>query len=110
MSTHQTAVTRYVDAASTKIAYRRLGRPSGIPLVLMAHFRANMDFWDPLLIDSLAASRPVIIFDNAGIGKSSGTIPSTYPGWAAVAIDLIEALQLQRSTSSAFLWVAASRK
>lgn len=94
MSTHQTAVTQFINAAGTKLAYRRLGRTEGVPLVLMVHFRANMDFWDPALIDRLAAGRPVIIFDNAGVGKSEGSIPKTFAGWAEHAIALIKALNL----------------
>lgn len=94
MSTHQTAVTQYIEAGGNKIAYRRLGRSEGVPLVMMIHFRANMDFWDPLLIDSLGATRPVILFDNTGIGKSSGSVPPTYAGWAEVVFDLVKALKL----------------
>jgi pimeloyl-ACP methyl ester carboxylesterase len=60
----------------------------------LSHFRSNMDFWDPLLIDFLASTRPVIILDNAGVGKSSGTIPSTYAGWADHVINLVQALKL----------------
>jgi pimeloyl-ACP methyl ester carboxylesterase len=102
MSTHQTAVTQYIDANGTKLAYRRLGQADGIPLVMMSHFRANMDWWDPALIDNLGAARPVIIFDNAGIGKSSGVIPNTYAGWAAHVIALIQALKLPQVDALGF--------
>jgi len=72
MATQQTAVTQYVQTGDIKLAYRRLGLTTGIPLVLLIHFRGNMDFWDPELINNLAEARPVIILDNSGIGKSSG--------------------------------------
>ena len=31
--THQTAPTQYVDANGIRFAYRRFGKPSGLPLV-----------------------------------------------------------------------------
>lgn len=42
----QTAKTQYVEAANgVKFAYRTLGSPSDVPLVLLSHFRSNMDYW-----------------------------------------------------------------
>jgi hypothetical protein len=34
-TTHQTAETRLVEAAGVNFAYRRFGRPTGLPLVLL---------------------------------------------------------------------------
>ena len=96
MTTQQNAETSYIVANGVKLAYRRLGLTAGIPLVMMMHFRGNMDFWDPALINALAKSRPLIILDNAGIGKSGGDIPTTFQGWAAHVIDLIEALNIKQ--------------
>jgi pimeloyl-ACP methyl ester carboxylesterase len=96
MATQQTAETKYINANGTKLAYRLLGSQSGIPLVMLIHFRANMDFWDPALINSLARSRPIILLDNAGIGKSGGEIPTTLRGWAAHVIALLEALGIHQ--------------
>ena len=56
--------------------YRELG-DGAVPLVLLQHFRGNLDYWDPPLVDALAAGRRLILFDNAGVGGSSGTTPST---------------------------------
>jgi pimeloyl-ACP methyl ester carboxylesterase len=56
------------------------------------HFRANMDLWDPDFVNALAKARPVILFDNAGVGRSSGEVPETFQGWADDAISFIEAL------------------
>ena len=53
-------------------AFRELG-DGAVPLVLLQHFRGNLDYWDPALIDALAVRRRVILFDNAGVGSSSGT-------------------------------------
>ena len=60
-------------------AYRDIGgsRQGEVPLVLLQHFRGNLDNWDPALIDVLAATRRVITFDNAGVGGSVGTTPNT---------------------------------
>jgi pimeloyl-ACP methyl ester carboxylesterase len=96
MATQQTAETRYVVVNGTKLAYRRLGPSAGVPLVMLMHFRGNMDFWDPALINSLARSRPIILLDNAGIGKSEGEIPTTLRGWAAHVIALLDALDIHR--------------
>jgi pimeloyl-ACP methyl ester carboxylesterase len=99
MATQQTAVTalaQYIIVDGTKLAYRRLGLRSGIPLVMLIHFRGNMDFWDPALIDALAESRPIILLDNAGIGKSEGEIPTTLQGWAAHVIGLLRALNTKQ--------------
>jgi pimeloyl-ACP methyl ester carboxylesterase len=48
-----------------------------VPLVLLQHFRGNLDNWDPALIEALAAARRVIAFDNARAGCSTGTTPNT---------------------------------
>ena len=44
------------------------------PLVLLQHFMGTLDNWDPAVTDTLAAGREVILFDNAGIGRSTGTV------------------------------------
>jgi len=94
MSTQQSAVTQYIEANGNRLAYRRIGPNTGVPLVLHIHYRGNMDFWDPALINPLAAKRPVIIFDNSGVGKSTGTVPNTFAGWAENVIALVHALNI----------------
>jgi pimeloyl-ACP methyl ester carboxylesterase len=74
-------------------AYRDTGGREGtVPLVLLQHFRGNLDSWDPALIDALAQSRRVITFDNAGVGGSAGTTPDTIEQMARDAIAFISAL------------------
>jgi pimeloyl-ACP methyl ester carboxylesterase len=79
--THQTAKTQYVDSpnGSTKYAYRRFGNTNTTapPVLFLVHFRGTMDFWDPLLINTIAATRPVILLDQSGVGKSTGSVQST---------------------------------
>ena len=81
---HQTAPTQFVDAAGIRFAYRRFGKSGGAPLVLFMHFTGTMDHWDPLVTDGLAATREVILFNNAGISSSSGEVPTTIEGMATL--------------------------
>jgi pimeloyl-ACP methyl ester carboxylesterase len=75
-------------------AYRDTGPNGGhdVPLVLLQHFRGNLDNWDPALIDALAASRRVITFDNSGVAGSSGTTLDTVEAMAHDAIAFIAAM------------------
>src|SRR5207245_10069306 len=93
---HQTAPTEFVDAAGVRFAYRAFGKTGGVPLVLFMHFTGTMDHWDPLVSDGLAATREVILFDNAGISSSSGEVPTTIEGMAADAAAFIKALGLEQ--------------
>jgi pimeloyl-ACP methyl ester carboxylesterase len=94
--THQTAPTQYVYANGIKFAYRRFGKPQGLPLVLNMHFTGTMDHWDPLVTDGLAQEREVILFNNAGISSTSGEVPTTIEEMAANAAYFIKALDLEQ--------------
>ena len=76
-------------------AYRDTSQDASgvVPLVLLQHFRGNLDNWDPALIDALASARRVITFDNAGVGGSTGTTPSTVEQMARDAIEFIAAME-----------------
>jgi pimeloyl-ACP methyl ester carboxylesterase len=71
----ETAATQYLETSGIRFAYRRLGPDIGTPLILLQHFTGTMDAWDPAVVNALASTRPVIVFDNAGVGSSSGTVP-----------------------------------
>ena len=92
--THVSAPTQFVQASGIRFAYRRFGQDIGVPLVFMPHFRAGMDHWDPAVTDGFAASRPVILFDNAGVAGSSGETPDTVEAMAERAADFVAALGL----------------
>jgi pimeloyl-ACP methyl ester carboxylesterase len=94
--THVSAQTQFVDADGNRFAYRRLGPEEGVPLLLLQHFRGNMDNWDPAVVDGLAAERPVILFDNRGIGRSSGLTPETVADMAGDAVAFVDAHGLKR--------------
>src|ERR1700688_2819861 len=94
--THQTAPTQSVEANGIRFAYRRFGKSGGVPLVLNQHFTGTMDHWDPAVTDGLAATREVILFNNAGISSSSGEVPSSAEEMAANAAAFIKALGLAK--------------
>ena len=71
-TTHNTAQTQLVEAAGVEVAYRRFGRPAEVSLVMLQHFRGNLDNWDPALTDALASERDVIVVDYPGVGSSGG--------------------------------------
>jgi len=93
---HQTAPTQFVDAAGIRFAYRRFGKSGGVPLVLNMHFTGTMDHWDPLVTDGLAATREVILFNNAGISSTSGEVPASVEEMGANAAAFIKALGLAK--------------
>ncbi len=78
-------------ANGSEYAYRQAGE-SSVPLVLLQHFRGNLDNWDPALLDKLASSRRVIAFDNVGVGNSTGITPHTIEQMAYDAIAFLEAM------------------
>ncbi len=83
---------KLVSAANgVDYAYREVGGGT-VPLVLLQHFRGNLDNWDPVLIDALAATRHVVTFDNAGVGGSTGTTPDTVEQMARDAIAFLAAM------------------
>jgi pimeloyl-ACP methyl ester carboxylesterase len=91
---HNTAETRHVEAAGVEFAYRRFGRSAGLPLVMLQHFRGNLDNWDPAFTDSLAAQREVILVDYPGVGSSTGAASSTIAGTARHVIAFATSLGL----------------
>src|SRR5262245_1048515 len=92
--THATATTRHVETNGIRYAFRCFGQSNGTPLLFMQHFRGGMDHWDPMVTDGFAASRPIVLFDNAGVAGSSGNTPETIEAMAGHAADFISALEL----------------
>ena len=77
-------------------AYRRFGNGPGLPLLSLQHFTGTLDNWDPAVSDPLASGREVILFDNAGIGRSSGEVPETVAGMATHVMAFLDGLHLDR--------------
>jgi pimeloyl-ACP methyl ester carboxylesterase len=74
-SSNVTARTQFLETNTEKYEYRRFGNGPHLPLLFLQHFTGTLDNWDPAVTDSLASGREVILFDNAGVGRSSGTVP-----------------------------------
>ncbi|HET6986262.1 MAG TPA: alpha/beta hydrolase [Kribbella sp.] len=62
-----------------------------VPLILLQHFRGNLDSWDPALVDALAADRWVVAVDNTGVGASTGTTPRTVAEMARDVLAFLDA-------------------
>jgi len=92
--THDTAPTQYVKGGGIRFAYRRFGIPRRPPVVFFQHFMGTLDDPDPALSDAFAADREIILFNNAGVASSSGTVPDTIEAMARDAISFIDALGL----------------
>jgi pimeloyl-ACP methyl ester carboxylesterase len=90
------AMTKRVAAENgIEYAYRDVGVGS-VPLVLLQHFRGNLDNWDPALIDDLAVGRRVVVFNNRGVASTTGVTPSTIEEMARDAIAFVNAIGLAR--------------
>jgi pimeloyl-ACP methyl ester carboxylesterase len=92
--THNDAETLRVEAAGVELAYRRYGSPGDLPLVMLQHFRGNLDNWDPALTDALAGEREVILVDYPGVGASAGAFGPTIADTARRVIAFADALGL----------------
>jgi pimeloyl-ACP methyl ester carboxylesterase len=91
----QTPTHVVCSAGGIDFAYRRVGNRGDIPLVLGNYFAANMDDWDPLIVDGLGADRDVITFDYPGIGASTGTTSATVAELADDCVGFLNALGLE---------------
>src|SRR5262249_35878574 len=98
--THETAPTRFVQVGDARFAYRRFGRPGGLPLLLLNYFAANMDNWDPKVTNGFAAKREVILFDNAGVGSSGGETPSTVAAMTKDCLEFCRAVWISETLTS----------
>lgn len=89
-----TAPTQFLEANGETYAYRRFGQGLGRPLLFLQHFTGTLDNWDHAVTDPLASGREVVLFDNAGIGGSSGNVPRTIAGMAEHAFAFLDGLGL----------------
>jgi pimeloyl-ACP methyl ester carboxylesterase len=90
------APTRFIETNRHSYAYRRFGSGSGLPLLLLQHFTGTLDNWDPAVTDPLSSGREVILFDNAGVGRSTGDVPVTIAAMARHAAAFLEGLRIKR--------------
>ena len=93
-----TAENLSVEVGDVSFAYRRFGdaQTGAPPLVMLQHFRGNLDSWDPALVDRLAQDREVVLVDNRGVGGSTGVVPEDVTAMARDALAFIDALGLEQ--------------
>lgn len=86
----------FIEANGTRFAYRKFGAETGTPVVFLVHFRGTMENWDPNMVAPIAKERPVILFDNKGVGETNGQTPETISEMAQGAATFIKALGLNK--------------
>jgi pimeloyl-ACP methyl ester carboxylesterase len=89
------APTQFLQTSKEKYAYRRFGKKSKYPLLFMQHFTGTLDNWDPAVTDPLAEHHDIILFDNAGVGGSTGKVPTTMTGMAEHAAAFLGTLGIE---------------
>jgi pimeloyl-ACP methyl ester carboxylesterase len=90
--TLETTPTKYIEANGVKFSYRTLGPKTGTPLIFLQHFTGTMDSWDPAVVNSLAKNRPVIVFNNRGVGATDGVVADNIAQMTTDAYAFIQAL------------------
>lgn len=93
---YRDAPTRTIAAAGTSFAHRELGPRTGVPLIALVHLGANLDNWDPRIVDGLARDRRVIAVDYRGVGDSAGSVRASFEEMAADMVAVIRALGHER--------------
>ncbi len=90
------AETQTLDADDITVAYRSCGR--GTSLVLITGFGSTLDMWDPDFLADLAGQFRVIVFDNRGMGRTTGgTEPFSIARFADDAAAFMTALGLKKA-------------
>lgn len=92
----ETAPTKFIEADGIKFSYRTLGPKTGTPLVFLQHITGTMDAWDPAVINAFAKTRQVIVFNNTGVGATSGTTADNVAEMTKDAHTFITALGLEK--------------
>jgi len=87
-----TAPTEFLHTTGETYAYRRIGGGFRRPLLCLQHFTGTLDNWDSAVTDPLGDGREVLLFDSAGVGRSTGTVPTTVAGMAAHALQFLDGL------------------
>src|SRR2546426_10521470 len=87
--------TQFLETKKEKYAYRRFGNGPGLPLLFLQHFTGTLDNWDPAVTDPLATGREVILFDNAGVGRSTGDVSQTIAEMAGHAMAFLDGLGME---------------
>ena len=81
-----------IKVGNVSFAYRELGPDAAVPIVLLNHWAAVLDNFDPRIMDGLASRHRVIAIDYQGIGASTGRAPDTIEAMASDVVALVQAL------------------
>src|ERR1700745_660701 len=95
-ASNTTAPTQLLPVRGHPYASRRFGNGAGLPLLCLQHFTGTLDNWDPAVTDPLASGREVILFENAGLGRSTASVPPTVAGMAAHVFAFLDGLGVER--------------
>jgi pimeloyl-ACP methyl ester carboxylesterase len=102
-SVNHTSPTRFIDApnlsinvAGTTFAYRDLGPRDGVPVVMLNHWGAVLDNFDPRIVDGLASQHRVVTLSYRGMGATGGKAPLTIGEMADDAIAAVRALDFDK--------------
>jgi pimeloyl-ACP methyl ester carboxylesterase len=90
-----TLPTRFVETDGIRFAYRRWGKPDGLPLVFLNYFTGNLDDWDPRVTDGFAADSDVV-------ASSGGETPNTVSEMARDALAFCDALGIKKFNAVGF--------
>ena len=84
--------TQFISADGINFAYREYGQDNGgTPVIFLNHLAAVLDNWDPRIIDGIAAKHHIVVFDNRGVGASTGKPAKSIEQMADDAITFIQA-------------------
>ena len=88
---------KYAEVNGVRLAYYTRGE--GEPLLLINGFMSTMSLWDPVMVEELAKTHQLILFDNRGVGLSTDTKENntTIPQMADDAAALIKALGFEKA-------------
>ena len=91
-----TAPTQFIKTRLETYAYRHFGGGSAPPLVCLQHFTGTLDNWDPAVTDPLARGREIVLFESAGLGRSTGEVPATIAAMTEHFLAFADALGLSK--------------
>ena len=84
-----------VHVGDIDIAYKIFGK--GDPILLISPAQADMNLWDPSLLNVLSSNHTVIVFDNRGVGNTTtGSRPFSIQQFANDMVGLLDVLKIQK--------------
>ena len=102
ITSYAKAPARIITAGGVTYSYREPGPKTGIPVIFFVHLAANLDNWDPRIVDPIAKDHHVITFYNRGVGASTGQVPYSVEATADDAYTFIRALGFDKVDIFAF--------